>query len=69
MSTVGAGARQCEVDLVLADGIITTRGLTDLADRKVTLVVTGGTGRYARGRGTGTLTPTKTGSKVELTLR
>jgi len=69
VSTVRAGARQCEVDLVLADGIVTTRGLTDRANREVTLVVTGGTGRYAKGRGAGTLTPTKTGSKVELTLR
>jgi hypothetical protein len=69
VSTVGAGVRQCEVDMVLADGIITTRGLTDLANSEVTLVVTGGTGRYASARGTGTLTPTKTGSEVKLTLR
>jgi hypothetical protein len=69
VSTFGAGVRQCEVDMVLADGIVTTRGLTDLANTEVTLVVTGGTGRYASARGTGTLTPTRTGSEVELTLR
>ncbi len=69
VSTVGAGVRQCEVDLVLEHGIVTTRGLTDLANSEVTLVVTGGTGRYSSARGAGTLTPTKTGSEVKLTLR
>ncbi len=68
-STLGAGVRQCEVDMVLDDGILTTRGLTDLANSTVTLVVTGGTGRYAVSRGTGTLTPTPTGSEVVLRLR
>lgn len=69
VSTVGRGVRQCEVDMVLSDGIITTRGLTDVANSVVTLVVTGGTGRYASARGNGTLTPTQSGSEVELTLR
>lgn len=69
VSTVGHGVRQCEVDMVLSDGIITTRGLTDLANSVVTLVVTGGTERYASARGNGTLTPTQSGSTVELTLR
>ena len=69
VSAFGTGVRQCEVDMVLADDIVTTRGLTDLANTEVTLVVTGGTGRYASARGTGTLTPTRKRSEVELTLR
>lgn len=68
-TTRGAGVRQCEIDIVLSDGTITTRGLTDRANSSVTLVVTGGTGHYRAGRGTGTLQPTPTGSVVDLVLR
>lgn len=65
----GSGIRSCEVDFLLAHGIIATRGITDTANTKVQLVVTGGTGRYAGARGTGSLTPTQGGSDVVLRVR
>ena len=68
LTTAGAGVKQCEVDFRLAKGTITTRGLTDNAQKLVALVVTGGTGRYAEAEGSGTLTPTATGSIVTLNL-
>lgn len=68
-TTLGAGVRQCEIDVRLADGTLTMRGLTDRRNSRVALVVTGGTGRYRDGRGSGTLTPTATGSVVDLVLR
>lgn len=69
VTTLGAGVRLCEVDFRLAKGTITTRGLTNTAQSSVTLVVTGGTGRYAEATGRGTLTPTATGSTVTLHLK
>lgn len=60
------GIKQCEVDFLLARGTLTTRGLTDNAGTLVHLIVTGGTGRYAHTRGSGTLVPTPTGSEVVL---
>lgn len=69
VTLAGAGVRLCEVDFTLADGTITTRGLTDTALSSVRLVVTGGTGRYAGAQGSGTLSPTATGSDVTLRLR
>jgi len=68
VTTAGAGVRLCEVDFTLAGGVLTTRGLTNTAQQTVLLVVTGGTGRYAEARGSGTLTPTATGSVVALRL-
>jgi hypothetical protein len=68
VTTAGAGVRLCEVDFTLSDGVLTTRGLTNTAQQSVRLVVTGGTGRYAGARGSGTLTPTATGSVVALHL-
>jgi len=68
VTTAGPGVRLCEVDFRLADGVITTRGLTNTAQLSVVLAVTGGTGRYAEARGSGTLTPTATGSVVMLRL-
>jgi hypothetical protein len=69
VTTAGAGVKLCEVDFRLAHGTITARGLTNTAQLSVTLVVTGGTGRYAEARGSGTLTPTATGSVVALRLQ
>ena len=69
VTTAGPGIKQCEVDFILARGTITTRALTDNANLKVQLVVTGGTGAYAGTSGRGTLTPTMTGSNVVLHLR
>ena len=69
VTTAGPGVKQCEVDFQLAKGTVTTRGLTDTAQVSVTLVVTGGTGRYAGAHGSGTLTPTATGSVVTLHLQ
>ena len=66
VSTAGAGVKQCEVDFILSKGTITTRALTDTANTRVRLVITGGTGRYAGASGRGTLTPTMTGSDVVL---
>lgn len=63
-----AGIKQCEVDFLLALGTITTRGITNNVGTVVTLVVAGGTGRYADSGGHGTLTPTSTGSDVVLQL-
>jgi hypothetical protein len=68
VTTKGAGVRLCEVDFQLAGGVVTTRGLTNTAQQSVTLVVTGGTGRYAEAQGSGTLVPTATGSVVTLHL-
>jgi hypothetical protein len=68
-TAASGGVRQCEIDFVLRGGIITTRGITDMASVRVTLVVTGGTGAYWNAGGTGSLTPTKTGSRVVLRLR
>ncbi len=68
VTTAGPGVRLCEVDFQLNDGIITTRGLTNTAQQSVTLVITGGTRRYAEAQGSGTLVPTATGSDVTLRL-
>ncbi len=68
VTTAGSGVRLCEVDFHLTDGIITTRGLTNTAQQSVTLVITGGTGRYTDAQGSGTLVPTATGSDVRLRL-
>ncbi len=68
VSTAGAGIKQCEVDFILAKGTLTTRALTDNANTRVRLIVTGGTGIYAGRFGRGTLTPTATGSEVVLHL-
>jgi hypothetical protein len=67
----GGGLRQCEVDFLLADGTITTRGMsTGLAPTTpVRLVVTGGTGEYFGVTGAGTLAPTPDGSVVRVRLR
>ncbi len=69
VTTAAPGLKQCEVDFILARGTITTRALTDNANLKVRLVVTGGTGAYAGRSGSGTLTPTAMGSDVVLHLR
>lgn len=69
VTTQNGGITQCEVDFILADGTITSRGLTNNANKLVNLVVTGGTGAYASHRASGTLTPTPTGSEVVLQLR
>ncbi|BEP15640.1 hypothetical protein acdb102_39510 [Acidothermaceae bacterium B102] len=63
------GLKQCEVDFILSYGTITTRGLTNAANKVVQLIVTGGTGRYAGKSGQGTLTPNPTGSIARLRLR
>lgn len=68
VTTAGGGARLCEVDFLLSEGTITARGVTNLASMDVTLVVTGGTGRYFGARGAGSLTGTPTGSVVRLRL-
>ena len=68
VTTANGGERLCEVDFLLSHGTITTRGITNLASQDVVLVVTGGTGRYFRAHGAGTLTSTKTGSVVKLRL-
>ena len=69
VTTAATGVRLCEVDFRLSDGIITTRGITDTAQKLVQLSITGGTGRYAEAQGSGTLIPTATGSNVTLNLR
>lgn len=69
VTTSAAGIRSCEVDFVLRQGTITTRGVTDSATQSVTLVVTGGTGRFVNAHGSGTLTPTRAGSTVDLNVR
>lgn len=65
-SVLAPGVKQCEVDFILTQGTITTRGLTNSAGAVVQLIVTGGTGSYAGVSGDGTLTPTPTGSTVTL---
>jgi len=69
VTTADGGLKQCEVDFILNRGTITTRALTDNANTRVRLVVTGGTGNYAGRSGSGILTPTPTGSTVVLHLR
>ena len=69
VTTADGGIKQCEVDFILKQGTITTRALTDNANIRVRLVVTGGTGNYAGRSGSGMLTPTATGSTVVLHLR
>jgi hypothetical protein len=68
VTLANGGVRQCEVDFSTSNGDITTRGLTDATNSLVRLAVTGGTGRFAGVTGDGTLTPTATGSVVELHL-
>jgi hypothetical protein len=68
ITAAGGGIKQCEVDFILSHGTITTRGLTDAANKLVHLIVTGGTGRYAGMTGQGTLTPNPTGSIAVLRL-
>jgi hypothetical protein len=67
-TAANGGSRQCEIDFMLKRGLVTTRGLTNLASKTVHLVITGGARHYAHASGVGTLTPTATGSKVVLTL-
>ena len=62
------GIRLCEIDFMLSGGTITTRGTTDTAATPTHLVVTGGSGKYVGAQGSGTLTPTATGSVVTLSL-
>lgn len=69
VTTADGGIKQCEVDFILKQGTITTRALTDNANAQVRLVVTGGTGKFAGRSGSGSLTPTPTGSTVVLHLR
>jgi len=68
-SVVNGGVRLCEVDFMSTRGIITARGITDLANTSVKLVVTGGLGTWHGATGYGTLTPFEGGSSVELYLR
>lgn len=68
-SLAGAGVQQCSIDFLAGRGTIATHGLTDSARQVVRLVVVGGTGAFSGRTGSGTLTPTPTGSDVVLTLR
>jgi hypothetical protein len=65
----GPGVHQCSIDFLTPRGVLSTHALTDSARKLVTLVVVGGTGRYVASKGSGTLTPTPTGSEVSLDLR
>jgi hypothetical protein len=60
---------QCEVDLVLHHGTVTTVGTSNDTSPVVHLAVVGGTGRFAGASGSGTLSPTSAGSVVALRLR
>lgn len=68
-SLAGGGVQQCSIDFLAGRGTISTHGTTDTAHTVVRLVVVGGTGAYAGRSGSGTLTPTPTGSDVVLSLR
>ena len=68
VTLANGGVRQCEVDFSTSNGDITTRGITDASNSLVRLSVTGGSGKFAGVTGDGTLTPTATGSVVELHL-
>jgi hypothetical protein len=60
---------QCQVDLVLRHGTVITIGTSNDTSPVLKLAVVGGTGRYARASGSGTLRPTSAGSVVALRLR
>ncbi len=65
----GTGVQQCSIDFLAGRGTIATHAVTDTAHTVVHLVVVGGTGAFAGRTGSGTLTPTPTGSDVVLFLR
>ncbi|WP_375492500.1 hypothetical protein [uncultured Jatrophihabitans sp.] len=60
------GIAQCQVDLVLRHGTLVTLGTSVGDEPRIKLAVVGGTGRYARATGSGSLLPTKSGSNVVL---
>ena len=68
-SLAGAGVQQCSIDFLAGRGTIATHGVTDTSRAVVHLVVVGGTGAFAGRSGSGTLTPTPSGSDVVLFLR
>jgi hypothetical protein len=63
------GITQCEVDLVLKHGTLLTLGTSVGKSPLVHLAIAGGTGSYSRAIGSGSLSPTKAGSKVVLHVR